>query len=741
MDNEKKEINKVPELIQVKSPVSFVKLTGNGAFCNSFLAKKSMTVLPTDSSEENYRAESLIYTSPQSSDFDSEAFATIIDLLNQLKAATNDQNVFVQNNTVVREQILRQLKNEVLRAHTNLTTKQIKNLEVISSNNFDEQTLTDILKSLLEDSKKKYDSEGHLVYRTQDESKSQKTATERVAEDYLKILKNVHHYSKMVEDVFNHVSSKKTIHNLANGEKSETKPTSEQVTKTQKSTKQIQNISKELRDILDTKVLQEIQESFEKKIINKIGVLSPIVKLQSKISELSVITNVSKIVGEVVKRTVPRVLKTNTKLINKIVDRSEIEELKENILSHQEQYQVDKAVHKRSLDRMYNDIRKVYNTKNIYQNVFEVLKSSKFKNVNFEEAIKKNLLKVTSKNEVVNRIRNIYEKEVQKSNARRVIDKTEMVNRENVEVLDEEERLAIDDIVNLKRSNRNVEQHFSHRTNLADRIFENVNTRNINYKTLFHSIDTMTNNTHEQKEILKRILISHFIGAEDGEISHKTEKIDKFIKKYNRLVFANKEYRITENGYEFNPVYLKERVINNQEIENVVAENVKKVLSPVVLTDNISKITQKDIYRKIVTPIIKKHIKTTETHGSTYLIHRDASGGAERILDYVDRPYMVYKEEPTLEQIRAVSESKKSSTGKSKIGKDETPHIEQVVQPEVIDTKKIEKEIISKTLKKDEVEDMINSRMKKINIDVISREVMGRVENKLRMDKRRRGVF
>ena len=154
MDKEPMENKKVPELIQVKSPVSFVQLTGNGKFCNKLFAKSSMTVLPTDGTEENYRAESLVYSTPPTSDFDPEAFATIIDLLNQLKAATSEQNVFVQNNTVVREQILRQLKNEISKAGNNLTSNQIQNLEVVSSNNFDEQMLTDILKSLLESSKK-----------------------------------------------------------------------------------------------------------------------------------------------------------------------------------------------------------------------------------------------------------------------------------------------------------------------------------------------------------------------------------------------------------------------------------------------------------------------------------------------------------------------------------------------------------------------------------------------------------
>lgn len=741
MDNNPKENKKLPELIKVKSPASFVQLAGNDKFCNNFFKKSSMTVLPTDSTEENYRVESLVYTTLPSSDFDPEAFATIIDLLNQLRAATSEQNVFVQNNTVVREQILRQLKNEISKAGNNLTNNQIQNLEVVSSNNFDEQMLTDILKSLLATSKKKSDEKEKLIYKNKEAAKPGKISTARIAEDYLKIIKNVHHYSKVVEDVFNHVSSKKIIHKQADETRVGEPPKEGATPKAEKNVSRIKHISSEINNILSPKILEEIEESFEKKILNKLGLISPIVKLQSKISELSVITNVNKIVSQVVERTVPKVLKTNTRLINKIVDRSEIEQIKEHILSHEEQYQVDKAVHKRSLDRIYNDIRKVYSTKNISENVFEVLKSSKFRNVSFEEAIKKNLLKVTSKNEVVNRIKNIYEKQIQKSQTGRVIDKSERINRENVEVLDTEERSAIEDIVNIRRNNKSIETRFSEQTNLAQRILNNINSRSINYKTLINSIDSVKNKTHEQKEILKRIFTSHLIDGEEGSKIFRTEKIDKFIKKHRKLILSDKEYRITEKGEEFTPIYLKEKVINNKEIQNVVEENINKVLSPKILTENKIKLTTKDIFRSIITPKITKHIKTTGQSQTEYLVHRDINTPAERYLDHADTPYMVYKEEPRLIAAEKSTEAKHHEKRKFSSKVDDTPHIEEIIQPEVIDTKRLEKDIISKTLSKNDVEKMIHSYMRNVNVDTISKEVMGRVETKLRMDKRRNGIF
>ncbi len=741
MDKKFMENKNLPEFIQVKSPVSFVQLTGNAGFCSKLFTKSSINILSMGGAGENYRAESLIYSMPQTSEFDSEAFATIIDLLNQLKAAADDQNVFVQNNTVVREQILRQLKNEISKAGNNLTSNQIQNLEVVSSNNFDEQTLTDILKSLLESSKKKSDEKEKFIYKQKKALAPAESDTARIAEDYFKILKNVHHYSKIAEDVFNHVSTKKSIHKLSGKDKSEKLSKEKSGQKTEKHVNKIKHIEGEIYNILSPKILEEIQESFEKKIVNKLGLISPIVKLQSKISELSVITNIDKIVSQVVERTVPRALKTNTKLINKIVDRSEIEEIKANILSHEEQYQVDKAVHKRSLDRIYNDIRKVYNTKNISQNVFEVLKSSKFRNVNFEEAIKKNLLKVTSKNEVVNKLKNIYEKQIQKSDTKRIVDKSERVNRENVKVLSAEEHLTSENFVNVKRNNKILETRFLEQAGLAQQILNNINSRSVNYKTLINSIDTVSNKTHEQKEILKRIFTSHFIDAEEGSKIFRTKKIDKIINKSRKLVLSDKEYRITERGEEFTPVYLKEKVINSREILNVVEENINKVLTPKIFTENKIKLTTKDIHRSIIAPKITKRIRNVNQNRMEYLVHRDINTPVERYLDYTETPYMVYKEEPRFVGEGKAVETRRPKKQDTSQESSETPHIEQIIQPEVIDTKQIEKNIISKTLSRSDVEQMIRSHLKKVNVDDISREVMGRVESKMRMDRRRNGIF
>ena len=181
--------------------------------------------------------------------------------------------------------------------------------------------------------------------------------------------------------------------------------------------------------------------------------------------------------------------------------------------------------------------------------------------------------------------------------------------------------------------------------------------------------------------------------------------------------------------------------MSNKEIRNVVEENINKALTPKIFTENKIKLTTKDIYRSIIAPKITKRIRNVNQNRMEYLVHRDINTPVERYLDYTETPYMVYKEEPRFVGEGKAAETRRPKTQDTSQESSETPHIEQIIQPEVIDTKQIEKNIISKTLSRSDVEQMIRSHLKKVNVDDISREVMGRVENKMRMDRRRNGIF
>ncbi len=182
-------------------------MSNNTTFCSHFLKKPPMAVF-SDNPEQNDIGNHLIYDISKKAGFDQEILQSIIDLLLQLRASQNDQNVFVQNNTVVRQQILNQLKNELLNVRNHLSPGQVQKLEVISSNSFDEKTLNDLLRSLLEDSKKKFGAEsyaqkGPLIKNVRDNE----GLTSRVFRTYTK-LTNV---EKKYRDVINTVSNAQTL--------------------------------------------------------------------------------------------------------------------------------------------------------------------------------------------------------------------------------------------------------------------------------------------------------------------------------------------------------------------------------------------------------------------------------------------------------------------------------------------------------------------------------------------------
>ena len=155
MDNKEKKLPEAKSLIKVKAPLGIVGLKNNSSFCGAIFKQNKITSIIDDESSSFEERGDLVYNLSASFGYDQDVLAKIIELLLQLRAAQSEQNVFVQNNTVVKEQILSQLKNEILRVNNRLTKSQIKNLEVVSSNSFDKEVLDSILKSLLEDAKKK----------------------------------------------------------------------------------------------------------------------------------------------------------------------------------------------------------------------------------------------------------------------------------------------------------------------------------------------------------------------------------------------------------------------------------------------------------------------------------------------------------------------------------------------------------------------------------------------------------
>ena len=474
MENKDLKTNVKSNFMNVKNPSMIGTLKKNNNFCTSFFSKQIETTIVDNVSELNVSKE-LVYSTPYKNNFDAEAINKIIDLLMQLRAASSDQSILVQNNTVLRDQILNQLKSEVLRAGNNLTKNQIENLKVISSNTFDEKTLTDILKSFLESSKKKSDDKSEKLTHLAENKDSKSLFSKGIYKNYISVIDRVNYYTKVLDKVFKNVLYNPAIKKKSSELKrvnSEDNTSLETLNKTEISRNKISKNKIKQNKI---EILDEITKFYEENIISGSSLLPKIIKLQTKISEIGILENVNTIAENVIKKSLPKVLSSETELINKIVNTEKIDKIYEDITLSKEQYENEKAYQERRISRIYNDVRKFNNSKYIIQNISEILKSNKVKGFNLEENIKKNIVKLSTQKSVINKVKNVYDNTIENTIEKNIENKTELVNKENVVSVQKEEINAVKDIVNVKRSGIKIDRDF----------VENIRQNNILMKDFY----------------------------------------------------------------------------------------------------------------------------------------------------------------------------------------------------------------------------------------------------------------
>lgn len=800
MENNKFDNKGKVTLLNTKSPNKLLTLRNNKSFCTKLFEKNKMTTVSEELSDYSQPRE-LVYDVSRANDFQAQAFGTIIDLLLQLRAADKDQSILVQNNTVLREQILNQLKSEILRVGHKLTNNQIKNLEVISSNSFDEKTLTEMLRSLLDSSKKKSESKESNLNKFNIITKSRFTTLHQVGSDYLTFLNKTRHYENVIDKVLKNVYREPLIYRKEN--LSESEPESKENKKDEKLTvrKSIKEINKKKTNISDIEILEEASKYYEENVVNK-NVLPKIIKLQSKISEFNILTKVGSFVENIIKESVPKILTTQTELINKIVDKSEIKELRENIIEHQQQYVSDKTYYDRNINRVYNEVRKFYNSKNISKNIIDVLKTTKIKSLNIEENVRKNVIKLASKKDILNRFKNIYEHNTQKETVNRTVNKSELVNRYNTQELSSEEIEAVKEVTNFRRAGITINKNFSESIRQNNILMKNLHVRKNNIKQLHKSFDNITDVFNEENnlknssidfEVIKRnhitkndiedyfykykniyddIIKNNVFSRSYKKISEYAEKevnknvielSEKQIKeKVNSVV--NKEQKNIINKkiikpsiitssmitlpdqtikgkdiYSYTPIHRREQVLEKDEVRDIISKNIVKVLSPTTIKNREIRVTSDNIYREYTKRFLSKQTENLYNTNKEYLIKYRSDIDKKSYFNHFENDYMVYKDKETPIEVE---------TEKNIDIKEERPKINKLekikeIKQKVpkIDTKSIEKNIMSKTMSKEDIVSLIQSYMKGIDVESISDRVINKVERKFTMDRHRRGLF
>lgn len=799
-----KDLMRKKAFMNIKPPAGFISLTNNSSFCGRFFTQNNNMSTIAGSPIESQSGGELVYDFSRINNFDSEAFGKIIDILTQLRAAEDDRNILVQNNTVLREQILNQLKNEVLRVKHKLTSNQIKNLEVISSNNFDKDDLAEILKSLLESSKKKSGVEEREPGESRLYSESRFVVLDKISKNYLTVLDRVNYYEKVIDKVLKHFShSVKEV--TVNAPESGLEQDVSYSDKTILKKKSVKNIFDKVTKIHDVKVLEEINKFYEENLVNKMGVLPRIINLRSKISEMNILTKVGTFVESVVQKSVPKFVVSETELINKVIKKANLEDIHERITENQQQYIEDKNFQERNINRLYSEVRKIYNTKTLNKSVTEILKHFDYKKINFEEHVKKNLLKLTTKKDVVNKFKNIYNDAIENVLVTRSEDKAELVNRTvSVTEINQEEKTALRDIVNLKRSGVTINKQFTeniHHNNVLmndvrahHKRIKNIHSNFEKINNIFSEDENFTNNIVSAELITKKHLtkndienylekawhtkvtetkagtyknkvkeitdevkeqaVKEIIEINEREIHNKfksvsrKEKLDLLktsgIKPIVSILTPNKEkveIWNKEDVYKFIPIHARRNILEEKREKNVVVHDVEKFLPNRIFRNRKFKLDTKDIYRNITKRHIDKYIEKSYDLHKDYFVHREDNIDRQIAHDHIDQNYMVYKEEvhyPKETDKVKKSEKKKLSSFK---GSGRVKSENKVEKKPVIDVKKIEKNIMSNTMSKKDIVDLIESYMKSIDVNSISQLVMDRVDEKLKFDGQRNGIF
>ena len=76
-----------------------------------------------------------------------------------------------------------------------------------------------------------------------------------------------------------------------------------------------------------------------------------------------------------------------------------------------------------------------------------------------------------------------------------------------------------------------------------------------------------------------------------------------------------------KNIYEFEPVYAKENILNETDVEEIISRNNIKVLNPKIIKENITKTRIKNVYRDFAKNKIHKYLENTYDTRKDYLIN------------------------------------------------------------------------------------------------------------------------
>ncbi len=473
-------------------------MKNNSAFCSVLINRPPMTTIVDDESRNDINGRALIYNIYKKDNYIQEVLQSIIDLLMQLRATQDEQNGFFQNNTVVRQNILQQLKNEILNVRNNLTQGQVQKLELVSNNLFDEKTLNELLKSLLEESKKKSEDQESLKskYRVRTSNENQKIFS-NIVKNYNNLINLKNKYTSVIKAVSGKeilkesfpkrqlINIKKPLRVQEDEKHQEAKPEKEQRTTLQNTV----NRSLEQRQFLKrTELIKNVLK--ERNILNRYTDLFKVkltgLELKKKVES----RNLGYFIHEETKKKHENLNKISENRVLFKRSKTEFRFLKTYNVRETEEKQDDQRVKRSELKVLDKEFRTNVNRKvhlassaveNIFKNIFvkkEIL--SAYNKVISENIKEKSIKRIFSKSFLLNnyiRTADITEEKYNKqktlNNIASYIFSTSKIKNQLINVINTEKFKVRNKEIQNRTLNKNILHSFSLQK-ISERIIENT---------------------------------------------------------------------------------------------------------------------------------------------------------------------------------------------------------------------------------------------------------------------------
>jgi hypothetical protein len=230
------------------------------------------------------------------------------------------------------------------------------------------------------------------------------------------------------------------------------------------------------------------------------------------------------------------------------------------------------------------------------------------------------------------------------------------------------------------------------------------------------------------QRVVNSVLNAKFIEDKAAEVPGETSKIETF-----------------KNIRKDVPLTVKESISQMYSTECLVPRRKMRILSPRIKVSKTIRHEEKDFYRDVEQGRRTYYNDMIEEIGREHLIRERKILEDERFHSDVTKGDMVYKKPILLDQF--TKDKGKKESGKTQKEPEPTIVTKKItrnkrnIDDDFSQTNNLKNQKKEKILSENDIINLIQTYMKGVNIDAISRNVIGKLEQRTRIDRKRQGIF